>query len=108
MARNRNEPVSNETPSEEDRVTIDEDSIGEAADLVAEPEEVPEANSVLYLGVFADRRISKEEWEQAGVPDQEGSVWTESTGKVLSISDFNEQALAVLAGTGEFRITRSE
>lgn len=108
MARNRNEPVPEETPSEKDNVTIDEDSIGKAADLVEEPEEVPEANSVLYLGVFSERRITREEWVQAGVSDQEGAVWTKSTGKVLPISDFNEQALTVLAGTGEFRITRSE
>lgn len=87
--------------------TIDEDSPGPAADRTEEPpEEATETNVVRYLGIFAERGISKEEWETAGVQNQDGVMWTKATGNILPIDDFTDRALEVLVQTGEFQIVR--
>lgn len=103
MARTKaNEEVE---PSEEDKVTIDENSIGEAADVVEEWDAIDaEESGVYYAGIFSERRISKEDWEKAGVPNQEVTVWRKDSGKRLPLDMFSEKALETLRGTGEFRI----
>lgn len=86
---------------------IDEDSPGPAADVV-EPDaedESKESNVVRYIGIFSERRVTKEDFENAGVSDQDGVVWTKDS-KSVSIDRFNEDALRVLSGTGEFQIIR--
>lgn len=73
------------------------------------PEEVVEkepTNIVRYTGLVSERRISREDWEQAGVSDQDGVVWTKGTGNVIPIDQFSEKALQTLADTGEFEIIR--
>lgn len=92
---------------------IDQDSMTEAVadqsrpNLDTEAEDAPR-NVVLYKGLVSERRISREDFEQAGAPDQDGAVWTKDTGNVVPIDRFSEQALQVLAHTGEFLVIRDE
>lgn len=90
---------------------IDQDSMTEKVadrvrpDVDEEVENGP-TNVVLYTGIVSERRISKEDFEQAGVSDQDGAVWTKDTGHVVPIDQFSEEALRVLAHTGEFQVIR--
>lgn len=71
-----------------------------------EPAQTKEpTNIVRYTGLVSERRISKEDWEQAGVSDQDGVVWTKDASSV-PINLFSEEALQVLANTGEFEVIR--
>jgi hypothetical protein len=79
----------------------------ERPDVAAEAEAAPR-NVVLYKGLVSERRISREDFAQAGVPDQDGAVWTKGTGNVVPIDRFSEEALRVLAHTGEFQVIRDE
>jgi hypothetical protein len=69
------------------------------------PEEKEPTNIVRYTGLVSERRISREEWEQAGVLDQDGVAWTKDANSV-PIDQFSEEALQVLANTGEFEVIR--
>jgi hypothetical protein len=76
----------------------------------AAPEEVVQkqepTNVVRYTGLVSERRISREDWEQAGVSDQDGVVWTKDANNIVPIDQFSEEALQVLANTGEFEVIR--
>jgi hypothetical protein len=72
----------------------------------AETAEKEPTNIVRYIGLVSERRISKEDWEQAGVSGQDGATWTKDTNSVVPIDHFSEEALRVLANTGEFEIIR--
>lgn len=67
-----------------------------------------QTNVVRYLGKVTERRITQEDFAQAGVSEQEGAVWTKDSGYVVPIDHFSEQALTVLASTGEFEIVREQ
>lgn len=92
---------------------IDQESMTEAVaderrpDLEQEAENGPK-NVVRYTGLVSERRISRDDWEQAGVQEQDGVVWTKDTGNVVPLDSFSEQALQTLAHTGEFQIVRDE
>lgn len=103
------DPAQTEQAEEASLPSIDEDNPGDAADRTRETseEEQRETNVVRYLGLFSERSISKNEWEQAGVTDQEGVTWTQDA-KSLPIDRFSENALRVLGATGEFQIIRDQ
>ena len=63
---------------------------------------------VRYIGVVSDRRISSEEFAQAGVEGQDGVTWTKETGHVLPASLFSERALRVLVDSGEFQVVEAK
>lgn len=65
-------------------------------------------DEVKYGGISTVRSISKDEWEAAGVKDQEGTVWDASNGYSLPLSDFNDAALDVLAADGFFEVPGKE
>lgn len=108
MPFKKNEPETTET---EGLPPVDEESMASAADrkreTLAQEAEDGKIDIVRYLGIVGERRISKEDFEQAGVEDQDGVTWTRSTGNVLPISLFSEKALEVLTNTGEFQIVRA-
>lgn len=63
-------------------------------------------NVVRYTGLVSERRISEEEWREAGVSGQDGVVWTKDTGHVVPLDRFSEAALVRLAHSGEFQVIR--
>jgi hypothetical protein len=64
-------------------------------------------NVVRYLGVVTERHITREEWEQAGVSDQDGVVWTRDTGYIVPIGRFSATALDMIgAMSSEFQVVR--
>lgn len=107
MPARKNEPVVTEQDS---LPPVDDESMESAADQhresAAQEAEDGQTNIVRYLGIVSERRISREDFEQAGVEDQDGVVWTKDTGNVLPIDLFSERALEVLTNTGEFQIVR--
>lgn len=68
---------------------------------VAEPEN--EVKSVEYTGDFV-RQITREEWAQAGVANQETVVWDASNGRKIPVERFNSAALAKLREVGGFSV----
>ena len=87
---------------------IEEDSLGDAADQRREVgDQESETNVVRYVGVFSERTVSREDWETAGVPDQEGVTWTKDR-LFVPIEHFSEEALRMLSTTGEFQIVRDD
>lgn len=103
-------------PSDEEN-SAPEPRTGEAPQVTTEaaPEEAVEktdeadaepTNIVRHTGLVSERRISREDWEQAGVSDQDGVVWTRDTGNVVPIDQFSEEALQVLANEGSFEVIR--
>lgn len=93
---------------------IDQESMTSAvADEVrpdaAENAEDDRTNVVRYLGIVSERRITREDWEQAGVSDQDGVVWTKGMENAVPIEQFSEEALRVISNQGsEFRIVRDQ
>lgn len=75
------------------------------AEESAEPE-AEQTNIVRYTGLVSERGMSREDWEKAGVSDQDGVVWTRDTGNVVPIDRFSEEALQALANSGEFEVIR--
>jgi len=88
---------------------IDQESMQSAAEQrVDETPDDEMTNVVRYVGVVSERQISREDWEQAGVPDQEGVVWRKDQGNWVSLDRFSPEAIRVLQATGEFQIVRDE
>lgn len=85
---------------------IDQESMEGAAERRADVEEFP-PNSVVYLGVLSERRISREDWEGAGIENQGGVVWKRDEGHSLPAQGFTKAALQKMREMGEFRITES-
>lgn len=98
-----------EPQPQDDAPKIDETFGDEAAEMTrpATEGEQEETNVVRYIGVISERTISREDWEKAGVSDQEGVTWTKDSPS-LPLDNFTEEALRVLSGTGEFQIVRDQ
>jgi hypothetical protein len=91
---------------------VDSSKMGDLADrqnpdAVNSAEEGPN-NVVRYTGVVTERHITKADWEQAGVDDQEGVVWTRDTGHTLPTESFSEGALALLRQQGDFAVIQRD
>lgn len=56
---------------------------------------------VFYTGVASIRTISKEQWEAAGITDQEYVAWTRDSGHKLPKERFTPAALDVLKQQGD-------
>lgn len=84
--------------------SIDQESMDVAADRREEWDDDHEEPGVYYLGVVSERRISSEDFANAGVADQDGAVWTRDGGNRLPKEDFSKEARQLLSSTGEFRI----
>lgn len=84
---------------------IVEDDPGPVADETREPteEEQEEKDVVRYLGKFSERSVSREDFENSGVSDQEGAVWTKDSPTVPK-DHFSPEALRVLSASGEFQV----
>lgn len=100
----RKSPEDAENPAPDPRAEEDAATETPAGEPPASEEREP-TNIVRYTGLVSERIMSKEDWEQAGVSDQDGVVWTKDA-NTLPIDRFSEEALRVLANTGEFEVIR--
>lgn len=96
---------------EEQMPDIDQESMTDAlGDAQRDDANGDEAvNVVRYLGVVTERHITREDWEQAGVFDQDGVMWTRATGYTVPIDRFSATALDMIGSMpGEFQVLRED
>jgi hypothetical protein len=60
--------------------------------------------SVVYTGVAGTMSITKDQWEQAGITDQEGVVWDSSNGFTIPLDRLSDNAVARLRSEPGFRV----
>jgi hypothetical protein len=83
----------------------DEEGALEAVRPMGRIEEEPQdSENVVYRGQATYRRISVEQWEQAGVMDQGEAIWNTANNFQRPVSWFNEAALEALRNDGSFSV----
>lgn len=60
--------------------------------------------AVVYVGQAPVRTVSREEFEQAGVTDQDTATWSKPNKYSVKKSAFSEAAIGVLLQDGSFRV----
>lgn len=79
-----------------------------AFDIVAPLEPVEpapaDAKYVTYKGRAATRRITAEQWEKAGVSDQQEVVWDSSNNFQVRVDKLSDEALNALRRDGSFSV----
>lgn len=69
------------------------------------PGDAPEdAKFVTYHGKATQRRITEEQWAQAGVPDQEYAEWNEGNDFAVSVEHLSDKALEALRKDTNFSV----
>lgn len=69
------------------------------------PEELEaDAKYVEYRGQATHRRISRADWEAAGVQDQGDVEWSKDTGMRVGVDHLTDEAMEVLRRDGGFSV----
>lgn len=69
------------------------------------PEELDaDAKYVEYKGQATHRRISREDWERAGIADQGDVEWSRETNMRVGLDHLTDEALEVLRRDGGFSV----
>lgn len=59
---------------------------------------------VRYTMAPTTREITKQQWEDAGVKNQDATVWSKLNGWAIPVDQFNKAAMAVISGEEGFRV----
>lgn len=82
-----------------------------------EPDEVDEAPAapaqnvtkfVQFMGGASVREITRQQWANAGVQNQQDAHWTISNRHLLPLEHFSDAALDVLMMDGKFRVVTAD
>lgn len=64
------------------------------------------SDRVKYVGGATVRRITKDQWIQAGVENQDTVEWNRRNGKSVDLADLNDKAIELLEYEPGFRVDR--
>lgn len=71
-------------------------------------EQDSDAEYVIFRGVSHIRRITEEQWKQAGVEDQPETVWDKGNNFQVPVSELSEKAIKALRNDGSFSVPAAE